>query len=71
MSKRALKFNDIVVNKKDFHVSKKAILLNSVNTNNSESFLSELNTVMTVINILLVIYMMMVSLDRCVLIYHK
>ena len=71
MSKRTLKFNDIVVNKKDFHFSKKAILLNSVNTNNSESFLSELNTVMTVINILLAIYMMMVPLDRCVLIYHK
>ena len=34
MSKQILKSNDIVVNKKDFHASKKAIPLNSVNTNN-------------------------------------
>ena len=34
MSKQALKFNDIVVNKNDFHASKKAIPLNIVNTNN-------------------------------------
>ena len=34
MSKQTLKFNDIAVNKKDFHASKKAIPLNSVNTNN-------------------------------------
>ena len=33
MSKQTLGFNDIVVNKKDFHASKKAIPLNSVNTN--------------------------------------
>ena len=33
MSKQTLKFNDIVVSKKDFHASKKAIPLNSVNTN--------------------------------------
>ena len=34
MSKQTLKFNDIVVSKKDFYVSKKAIPLNSVNTSN-------------------------------------
>ena len=34
MSKQTLKFNDIVVSKKDFYSSKKAIPLNSVNTNN-------------------------------------
>ena len=34
MSKQTLVFNDIEVHKKDFQVSEKAILLNSVNTNN-------------------------------------
>ena len=34
MNKQKLGFNDIVVNKKDFHASKKSIPLNSVNTNN-------------------------------------
>ena len=34
MSRQALKLNDIAVNKKDFYASKKAIPLNSVNTNN-------------------------------------
>ena len=34
MNKQTLGFNDIAVNKKDFHSSKKAIHLNSVNTNN-------------------------------------
>ena len=33
MNKQALGFIDSVVNKKDFHASKKAIPLNSVNTN--------------------------------------
>ena len=46
MGKQTLGFNDIVVNKKDFHASKKSIHLNSVNTNN-----------MRVINILLLIMM--------------
>ena len=32
MNKQTLGFNDIVVNKKDFYASKKAIPLNSVNT---------------------------------------
>ena len=59
MNKQTLGFNDIVVNKKDCLASKKAIPLNSLDTNNM-SFLTELNTMMTVINILLVIYMMMV-----------
>ena len=34
MNKQTLGFNDILVNKKDFHASKKSIPLNSVNTNN-------------------------------------
>ena len=34
MNKQALGFNDIVVNKKDFHASKKAIPLNSPNKKN-------------------------------------
>ena len=34
MSKQTLKLNDIAVNKKDFHASKKAISLNSVNIKN-------------------------------------
>ena len=34
MNKQTLGFNDIVVNKKDFHTSKKAIPLNLVNTKN-------------------------------------
>ena len=33
MSERTLKFADIVVNKREFHASKQAIALNSVNTN--------------------------------------
>ena len=34
MNKQTSGFNDIVVNKTDLHASKKAISLNSVNTNN-------------------------------------
>ena len=34
MSKRTLKFNDIVLNKKDFYALKKGVPLNSVNTSN-------------------------------------
>ena len=33
MSEKALKFNNIKINKKEFHKSKKAIDLDSVNTN--------------------------------------
>ena len=33
MSEHTLKFGDIVVNKKEFHVSKQAIALNLVNRN--------------------------------------
>ena len=33
MSNQALKFGDIVVNKKEFYTSKQAIALNLVNTN--------------------------------------
>ena len=33
MNKQTLGFNGIVVNKEDFHASKKAIPLNSINTN--------------------------------------
>ena len=32
MSEKKLKFGDIVVNKKEFHASKKATALNKVNT---------------------------------------
>ena len=32
MSEQALKFGDIVVNKKEFHASKQAIALNSIKT---------------------------------------
>ena len=38
MNKRSLGFNDIVVNKKDLHASKKAIPLSSVNTKNIVSY---------------------------------
>ena len=34
MRKQTLKFNDIVLNKKDFYALKKAIPLNAVNTRN-------------------------------------
>ena len=34
MSKQTIKFNDIVVNKKEFYVSKQVIPLDSANTNN-------------------------------------
>ena len=33
MSEQTLKFNDVVVNKKEFHASKQAIALNLVDTN--------------------------------------
>ena len=56
MSKQTLKFGDIVVNNKEFYASKKAIALDLVNT----KFLTESNTVMMVLNILLAIYMMMI-----------
>ena len=35
MNKQTLGFNDVVVNRKNFHASKKAIPLNLVNTNNT------------------------------------
>ena len=58
MNKHTLKFNDIVVSKKDFYASKKAIPLNSVNTNKIViSYRVKHND--DSINILLVIYMMM------------
>ena len=47
MSEQTLKFGDIVINKKEFHTSKQAIVLNLVNTNKiivSDKF----NTVMMV-----------------------
>ena len=34
MSKQTLKFNDIVLHKKDYYASKKAIPLNLININN-------------------------------------
>ena len=41
MSEQALKFGDIVVNKREFHASKQAVALNAVNTKkivNSDKF---------------------------------
>ena len=69
MSKQALKFNELMVKKKDFYASKQAISLNSVNTNNIISSYrvkhndNSYNT--------LVIHMMMIQLDLCVLFYLK
>ena len=60
MSKQTLVFNDIKVNKKDFCASKKAIPLNSVNTNNIVISYRVKPKIMTPINNLLVIHMMMV-----------
>ena len=51
MSEQTLKFGDIVVNKRKFHVPKQAIALNLVNTN--KIVLANSNTVM------MAIYMMM------------
>ena len=69
MSKQTLKFNELMVKKKDFYASKQAISLNSVNTNNIISSYrvkhndNSYNT--------LVIHMMMIQLDLCVLFYLK
>ena len=70
MSKQTLKFNDIVVNKKDFYSSKKAMPLNSVNTNNIVISYRVKHSDDSHIYILLVIYVMM-WLDLCVLFYLK
>ena len=59
MSEQTLKFDDIIVNKEEFHASKQAIALNSVKTVKILDFLITLSTVMMALNILLAIYMMM------------
>ena len=60
MNKQKLKISDLVVNKQEFYASKQAIPLDSVNTNNITTFfLTGLNTMMMVLNILLAIHMMM------------
>ena len=65
MSKKALKFSNIEVNKKKFHASKQSIALNSVNLNPiliSDKF-EHSNKGFK--------YFMIVSLDRCVLFFPK
>ena len=55
MSEQIVKFDEIVVNKKDFHASKEAIILDLVES--SKILVSDnLNTVKMALNILLVIY---------------
>ena len=58
MSEQTLKFGEIVVNKKEFHASKQAIALSLVKSSKIV-VLTNLNTVMTVLNALLVISTMM------------
>ena len=58
MSELTLKFGEVVVNKKEFHASKRAIALNLVDTD---------KMMMMVVNTLLVIYIMIMSLGFCVL----
>ena len=69
MSEKTLKFNNIKVNKKEFHKSKQAIDLGSV-TVDQIVISDNLNIVMMVLNILLAIKKMKL-LDRYVLFYHK
>ena len=54
MSEQTLKFNEIIANKKEFHASKQTIALSLVDT--AKIVVSDdLNTVMMVLNTLLVI----------------
>ena len=60
MNEQKLKFSDLVVKKQEFYASKQAIPSDSVNTNNITTlFLTGLNIMMMVLNILLAIHMMM------------
>ena len=70
MSEQTLKFDHIVVNKKNFHASKQAIVLDLVESSRT-LVLTNLNTIKMVLNILLVIYMMMMLSELCVLFYPQ
>ena len=70
MSEQTLKFDHIVVNKKNFHASKQAIVLDLVESSRI-LVLTNLNTIKMVLNILLVIYMMMMLSELCVLFYPQ
>ena len=72
MSEQTLKFNDVVVDQKEFHASKQAIALNVVGIDKIVVS-DKLNTVIMVLSTLLVIQMMMmmISLDLCVLCYFN
>ena len=69
MSEKTLKFNNIKINKKEFHKSKQAIDLDSVTTDKIV-YLTNLNIVKKVINTLLVIKKMKLS-NHYVLSYLK
>ena len=58
MSEQTLKFNENLVNKKDFHASKEDVALDSIESSRI-LFLTNLNTLKMVLNSLLAIYMMM------------
>ena len=55
MSEKTLKFNNIRLNKKEFHKSKEPIDLLSVNIDQIDSYLTNLNIVMKALSTLLVI----------------
>ena len=54
MNEKTLKFNNIILNKKKFHRSKKLIDLFSVNVDQIVVSLANLNIIMKTLNILLV-----------------
>ena len=69
MNEKTLKFENIRVNKKEFHKSKQPVDLASVNVD-QQLYLANLNIVMKALSILLVIKKMKL-LNRCVLFYRK
>ena len=69
MSRKTLKFDNIVVNKKEFYVSKQQIDLNLVDKNKIV-ILTNLSIAMMVSNILLATKKI-ISLDLYVLVYLK
>ena len=58
MSEQTLKFDEIVVNRKDFQASKEPIALNLVESS-KYLFMKSLNKVKMVLNILVAIYTLM------------
>ena len=71
MSEKTLKFNNIRVNKKEFHKSKQQINLMSVNVDHSKYFyLTNLSIVTKALNIYLVTKKVKL-LNCCVLFYLK